>query len=284
MNVVHQIHSTGNYFGSVTRRESVAGLTMALTTYGTIEVIPSHQHECPSFFLAVRGNHREQRHGFNRELVAGDVAFYAARECHSASVHGSRAAAFNIEVTPEASSWRMLLRLSTLDNAHVDGGHGSKAIVVTIFKEFSAKDSARLLAIEGLALLLAAHSERYSTQLRTGSASMARALELLYTCGGSSPTLGDLAGEAGMSATQFQRAFKRKHGMSPAAFLRKTRVERAAGLIAGTTRPISEIAAETGFFDHAHMCRAFANVFGHSPSEHRRYFSSAGALAKGRRP
>lgn len=83
-------------------------------------------------------------------------------------------------------------------------------------------------------------------------------------------SLHDLAAMAGLSDCHFARAFKQSVGMPPHRYLMQRRVERAATLIQGTTRPLAEIALEVGCCDQSHFSRLVARATGQTPRELRR--------------
>lgn len=83
-------------------------------------------------------------------------------------------------------------------------------------------------------------------------------------------SLHDLASMAGFSDCHFARAFKQSTGMPPHRYLMQRRVERAAVLIQGTTRPLSEIALEVGCCDQSHFSRLVARATGQTPRGLRR--------------
>jgi AraC family transcriptional regulator len=80
-------------------------------------------------------------------------------------------------------------------------------------------------------------------------------------------TLADLASVAGMSSHHFLRAFKRRYGIAPHAWLIRRRVARAARLIARSRLPLKAVAMECGFSDQAHMTRLFGRVLAKTPAQ-----------------
>lgn len=83
-------------------------------------------------------------------------------------------------------------------------------------------------------------------------------------------SLTDLAGVAGLSASQFSRRFRDTTGQTPHRFVTSMRVERARDLlVAGKYTPV-EVAALTGFADQSHLTRHVRRTLGVTP----------GALAK----
>ncbi|MBI3716629.1 MAG: helix-turn-helix transcriptional regulator [Betaproteobacteria bacterium] len=81
--------------------------------------------------------------------------------------------------------------------------------------------------------------------------------------------LGDLAAAQGVHPVYLARAFRRHYRCSPGEYLRRCRLERAAALIASTRQPLAAIALQCGYFDQAHLSRAFAASYGISPGQYR---------------
>lgn len=82
-------------------------------------------------------------------------------------------------------------------------------------------------------------------------------------------TVDELAAMAGLSACHFARAFRQSLGAPPHRYILQRRLQRAADVVASTSRPLAEIASELGFADQSHFTRAFAESFGQTPHEFR---------------
>ena len=80
----------------------------------------------------------------------------------------------------------------------------------------------------------------------------------------------DLAALVRLSEFHFNVAFRNSVGEPPHGYIIRRRVERAQGLMLATQKPLSEIAAECGMADQAHLTRLFRNVVGESPAAWRR--------------
>ncbi|QXH58850.1 AraC family transcriptional regulator [Pseudomonas maumuensis] len=81
-------------------------------------------------------------------------------------------------------------------------------------------------------------------------------------------TLEDICVAAGLSRGYLIRAFGKRFGLSPHAYLLDQRVQHArAQLRAG--RPIAEVALEAGFADQAHLQRAFKRHLATTPGHYR---------------
>ena len=69
---------------------------------------------------------------------------------------------------------------------------------------------------------------------------------------------------------QFRRLFRELTQMTPSAYIMKTRINAARTLLATTNKRITEIAQQTGFYDHAHFIRYFRSATGVTPAAYRR--------------
>jgi AraC-like DNA-binding protein len=79
-----------------------------------------------------------------------------------------------------------------------------------------------------------------------------------------------LARTAGLSPFSFLRLFKSETGVPPYRFLVQARIRRALALLRDTSRPITEIAFDTGFGDLSNFINAFRREVGCSPRQYRK--------------
>ena len=80
----------------------------------------------------------------------------------------------------------------------------------------------------------------------------------------------DLAAIARLSTFHFNVTFRNSVGESPHGHIIRRRVERAQGLMLSTDKSLSDIAAECGLADQAHLTRLFRRIVGESPAAWRR--------------
>jgi AraC-like DNA-binding protein len=81
-------------------------------------------------------------------------------------------------------------------------------------------------------------------------------------------TADDLAAATGRTRYAVYRAFRSAYGMAPSDYQRQLRLRAARRLIA-QGRPLSDIAARTGFADQAHLTRWFSRYYGITPGSFR---------------
>ena len=77
--------------------------------------------------------------------------------------------------------------------------------------------------------------------------------------------LEDAAAEAGLSAFHFLRVFSKAIGVTPHQYLVRSRLRRAAKLLAERERSVTDIALDVGFADLSNFVRTFHRAAGVSP-------------------
>jgi AraC family transcriptional regulator len=82
-------------------------------------------------------------------------------------------------------------------------------------------------------------------------------------------TTTELAAIAGLSIDHFVRAFRVSMGEPPHRYLLKERIHEAQRLLSTTSRPLVEIALQTGFADQSHFQSSFRRWVGTTPSRYR---------------
>jgi AraC family transcriptional regulator len=78
-----------------------------------------------------------------------------------------------------------------------------------------------------------------------------------------------LAQDAEVHPVYLARMFRRHYGRSVISYLHHLRVLAAAEQLASRDTPVARIAADAGFADHSHLCRAFGRALGVSPTAFR---------------
>ena len=90
--------------------------------------------------------------------------------------------------------------------------------------------------------------------------------------GGVGDAVARMAQTAGLGPSRFRQVFKEHYGVSPAAYLQKSRMEEARRLLSGTTQPIKEISQRVGYAELAAFHRAFRKETDTTPAAYRKRF------------
>nr|WP_314845485.1 AraC family transcriptional regulator [uncultured Microbacterium sp.] len=83
-------------------------------------------------------------------------------------------------------------------------------------------------------------------------------------------SVADLAGMAGMSGSHFAALFRAQVGAPVLQYQTSVRMAHARGLLDTTSRPVSEVARESGYADPFYFSRQFTAIHGMTPLAYRR--------------
>jgi AraC-like DNA-binding protein len=121
--------------------------------------------------------------------------------------------------------------------------------------------------LAGTAISLAGRQRRAGTALHHGR--MSQVLRTMAARSAAPYTVAGLARMARLSPYHFLRSFKATTGVTPHQWLLRARLRAAAGKLATTKAPVTDIALDVGFEDLSNFTRTFRAEFGASPREFR---------------
>lgn len=82
-------------------------------------------------------------------------------------------------------------------------------------------------------------------------------------------SLSDLARQTGYTEYYLSKKFKRETDLSPVAYIRRQRLDRAALLLRTTTEDVQDISAKLHFCSQSYFSEHFRKLYGVSPTEYR---------------
>ena len=127
---------------------------------------------------------------------------------------------------------------------------------------------------ESLTTALAAHLvQHYDLKPQTrpsvgtglSPVNLGRAIDYIHQYLNQDIGLNDLAQQVGVSPHYFAGLFKQSTGQSPHQYIIEQRIEAARHLLQTTDMPITEVAAQVGFYDQSHLARHLRRQLGVSP-------------------
>jgi AraC family transcriptional regulator len=136
-----------------------------------------------------------------------------------------------------------------------------------MYKERLRSDAASALSIEGLALEILAELAR----LEAGGHEKApprwlrQARDLLHARLGENLTHNEVAQGVGVHPVYLATLFRRHFRCTIGEYVRRLRIDFAAGEIANSDRPLCEIGLDAGFADQSHFSKVFKNHTGMTP-------------------
>jgi AraC-like DNA-binding protein len=233
------------------------------------------QHGAHSVSYVRRGSFGYRAHGDSFELVAGSLLVgYPGGEfmCTHDHVQGDECLSFHLDedaveaIGGRADAWR-IGSLPPLPETVVLGELAQ-----------ATADGTTDLGLDEVGLLLACRlvelvsgRPRRSPTLRP--ADRRRAVEAALWMDENSRDPVDLdraARQVGLSSFHFLRLFARALGVTPHQYLVRSRLRRAARLLADDSRSVTEVAFEVGFGDLSNFVRTFHRAAGISPRAFRR--------------
>lgn len=239
-------------------------------------------HENFSLSYVRKGSFGCWTHGRFHELVAGSILigrpkaeYMCTHEHHSCGdecLSFQFAEDFARDIGPRGAVWESgalppiaeLMVLGELGQAAADGAN-----------DIGLDEAGILLALRFLQITSGAAYRPVHATLRDRRRAVEAAL-WIEAHAGEPINLDDAAAIAGLSVFHFLRLFAKVLGVTPHQYLVRTRLSRAAALLAEDSRPITDIALDAGFNDLSNFVRSFGSAAGVSPRAFR-------ALAKGDR-
>lgn len=223
--------------------------------------------------LVLSGGYEETVGKECRDVRQAQIVYHPADEEHAVAFGSVATNILRIELTASAEAYLdEFPRLQLRQPAVLKGG-AVGALAVRISDAYRSKNSASGLALEAQvyeALSLIA-SPGQST---TGSKSIA-AREYLDAYFTAPVGLHEVARSVGAHPGALARSFKANHGCTVGEYVRRLRLEHAAGLLVKSDLSLVAIAAESGFADQAHMTRTFSKIYRLTPSRYRAAYRAA---------
>jgi AraC-like DNA-binding protein len=153
----------------------------------------------------------------------------------------------------------------------VNGGRAAW-FALRMYKEGLRTDAASALSIEGLALEILvelAHLKAEGAENRSPRW-LRRARDLLHARLGENLTHNDVARDVGVHPVYLATLFRRHFRCTIGEYVRRLRIDFAAGEIANSNRSLCDIGLDAGFSDQSHFSKVFKSQTGMTPGRFRK--------------
>jgi AraC-like DNA-binding protein len=243
---------------------------------GPLERMPTHAHAEFQLTLYAGGPRRFKVGGHDFAGAPRTAIIIQAGEPHSSVPVGDPVLALRTFYLEERTIGEIA--------ASLWGGKGTVAFrnplvddadtVMRLEAAHRALDHSNLEGDEQICLALQRLVRRHATptgpvrRITGADARVARVRQILDDRTAENIGLDELATAAGVSRFHLIRVFQHRYGLTPFAYQRNRRIERARAVLrAGTS--IADAAAAAGFADQSHLGRSFRAVMGSTPGEYR---------------
>jgi AraC family transcriptional regulator len=242
--------------------------------YSAALVMPRHQHREASLCLVVNGSYAQRTRGRDEVHQVGHLMFCPGNEPHEQTF--AQSGALKIHLAPGPQLLDVLAHRVALDDAPFTCAEALVDIARRMAAELLDPDGSSPIVVEGLAL----HAIDLFGRAETADAHAAwlhaardyvesRALETF--------SLADVALAVDRHPIHVAREFKRAYQCTIGDYVRQVRLRTAAALLRSGRKSLADIASLSGFYDQAHLTRAFRTAHGMPPGRYRRRARTADA-------
>jgi AraC family transcriptional regulator len=245
-----------------------SGITLSEVVARRRRRLRRHEHDGPFFCMLLAGRYEEKAAGRALRYAAGGIAFHPAGLVHADDLAGG-SRLFGIELG--AGYAARLADLGSSFGLRLEGPQSElRWLAARVRREWARGEPCATLAVEGLVLEMLAAVARGEARRRPECPRWVdRALEIVRAEFARPLTVTSLAAEVGVEPARLARAFRRFHGRSIGAAVRRLRVEAACERLREWDVPLTDVAAETGFADQSHLTRVFKRLTGSTPGAYR---------------
>lgn len=255
------------FSGTVTARRTLPDFFVERLAYRPGQIVPVHYHAAPAIILLASGR-CVLRNDLRRDLpcAPGAAVVHPAGELHSYRYDSGRdAQMLAITLTPGGHDrFCADFDLRRPRVAHAPAlAHLTHRLARRV-----AQPRTSALSLESAVLELLVELFE-SSEDSPAPLPLARVRTLLHDRFMEPLSLGEIARAADLPPLPLIRHFRRRYGLTPAAYVRKLRLEYARDRLTSSSVSIADLAQELSFFDQSHFCHAFRKQVGISPSAYR---------------
>jgi AraC family transcriptional regulator len=260
--------------GNTIRNKQIGAFRIIEKSYSAGAALALHEHETAYVSFLLAGAYLEVSQQEERNCSAGTVIWHPRTEVHADRFHSGSSHLLDLEIDP---AWLddAAQELKPVSRARMFRGGLPYSLGLRMYHELS-RDSGTVedVATELLGFIFTGPRESHPP------AWFKRALRICNDNDSDSDKDNDkdeqqlsltrLALDVGVHPVHVARSFRRFLGCTFGEHLAKIRIRRAFDLLLNSKRPIMEVAYACGFADHAHLCRAFKQSTGLTPSAFRK--------------
>jgi AraC family transcriptional regulator len=262
------------HHGSHLAEKRMADLTLTEIRYPPNLTLAEHAHERACFCFIIAGSYDEHFGRRAYHCSPSTVLFRPPQEAHRDFFGRFGGHCLLIEVE---SNWLERVRecTSVLGQPAKLGGAPAK-LALNVLRHFRDSDDLSRLAVEGIALELAAEfAKDLSSRITTKPPRWLReARDLIHSSYTQPTTLAEIGQRVGVHPVHLAREFRRHYYLTVGGYIRQQRINQACSELRSEYSSLVEIALTVGFSSQSHFTRAFKAHTGTTPGDYRRSFIS----------
>lgn len=230
-----------------------------------------HTHEIAHISLILQGGYTERHPKRSWNCRPSTLVFHPFGLTHSLDFDDTETRILTVNIKPRWFDY-VCEKPEVLNHPAYFYGGSPVYLAKQLLGEYRRGGSASTLAMEGLVFeMIAAATGGCAAGRELGNPRrLDRAREFLRAEFAGNPTIEDVAKIAGVHPTHLARTFRKQTGCTIGEYVRRLRVEYAAGQLASTDASLGEIAAAAGFSDQSHFSRTIKKYMGVTPGEYRK--------------
>lgn len=256
--------------GETLQLRTVGPFTIRESLYPSGLVLSKHSHEHAYITFVIEGAFRERYATRTILCRTGMIRFLPAGEVHENEIQPHSRC---LHISAEPSAFAQLRQNSDIPCKPAEiNGLNTTWLANRLYAEFSRRDTASAMAIEGLVLEILAELARAEADDASLHAPhwLKHATEIVESRFLERLTLTEIASQVGVHYVHLSRQFHKYNRCTIGEMIRRRRVQYASHLLAHSRTPLAEIALTCGFSDQSHLSFLFKRYMGVSPSKFRR--------------
>lgn len=262
--------SYGVFFGNEAVQKELPGFSVSLLSpVLRAEDMPLHAHDHASFILPLVGPYFSTADGAPAVCSAETLIFNPAGTVHRDSFELAMgrflAVSMSAETLRVAKDGMILSTSAIIMTSHFAI---QTALRLAHLASSQASDPSDMEALCWELISVAGNKPTWSERHRPAWSESAR--DLLNDRCNQRLQIAEIARELGIHPVYFARGFRRAFGCTPCEYLMRCRMRNVMALVRRTKHSLSDIAVQAGFYDQAHLTKAFRQQFGLTPDAYRR--------------
>ncbi|MCG8328016.1 MAG: AraC family transcriptional regulator [Chitinophagales bacterium] len=252
----------GTFMGETQKVRSLSGFTLSKTYHSQLMKVPKHEHENPYISLLLDGVYREESIVSEYDVKSGSSLFRPLGFEHKNEIGSQNSFCFNIEIEhPDKTYYSR-----TSDHVQFERNNLE---ILKIFYGFQDDFSDELLGITVEESLHHLFQHKHLESILGRALWVEKIKKDIRLNPERTYSIGEVSSSLHLHPNYFVRKFKEKTGFTFGDFLLRQRLSRGIDLMLHSSKNLTDIAIESGFYDQSHFIRHFKRFFGTTPSHYR---------------